>query len=56
MTEQVTGYLCVSLVCCGWPLLFGYVGFNLGRHGGRGWWRLIVLRLKAWGGSDGSGQ
>lgn len=51
MTEQITANFCLGLVCLVWPALWAVVGFNVGRHGARGWWRLIVMRLKAWGGN-----
>lgn len=51
MTEQITANCCLGVVCLAWPALWAFVAFNLGKHGALGWWRLIVLRLKAFGGN-----
>jgi len=50
MTEQTTANLCLTAICCLWPGLWAFVAFNVGRHGLRGWWRILLARAKAFGG------
>jgi hypothetical protein len=52
LTERTIADACLLSICCLWPGIWAVVAFNVGRHGGRGWLRLIVARLKLWGGAN----
>lgn len=51
MTENLTANLCLVWTCVGWPALWAFVFFNVGRHGLRGWARGLMTRAKTWGGA-----
>jgi hypothetical protein len=47
--DELTAQFCLAFVCCGWPLLWAFVAFNVGRHGPRGALRQLVIRMKRFG-------
>lgn len=47
MSNELTSYCCLGLICVGWPALWAFVAVNVTRYGLGGWVRRSIEHAKA---------